>query len=241
MIAVRFLIAFALWVAVASAARADDGEQREREWRHVRDVLFTALADSTYEGNRVTRWDEQPVVILIGAKDEDRALVRRAIEKWNPLMFDFPIRIEEVDKGNVNIGILFASRQNMPAMAARHGMQADIARRGTGYTEMSVRPDHAAQISVTLIQDELEGDERAATVIHELYHALGPSGHSSVFPGSVIFQNETQNSTALGLSAIDAKVLALLYGYLSPGDTEADVRAAFDRHWDALDSVVAGQ
>ena len=238
---VRIFAAIAVCVAWIDAACADAGDRREREWRHVRDVLFTALDDSTYEGNRVTRWDEQPVIILIGAKDEDRALVNRAIEKWNPLLHDFPMRIEEIDRGDVNVGILFASRQNMPAMAARHGMQADIARRGTGYTEMSVRPDHAAQISVTLIQDELEGDERHATIVHELYHALGPSGHSSVYPGSIIFQGETQNSTALGLSAIDAKVLALLYGYLSPGDTEEDVRAAFDRHWDALDSVVAGQ
>jgi hypothetical protein len=89
--------------------------------------------------------------------------------------------------------------------------------------------------------DELQGDERQATVIHELYHALGPSGHSSVFPESVVFQNDLETSSALALASIDAKVLALLYGYLSPGDTEQQVRAVFDRHWAELDLVLLVQ
>jgi len=234
-----FVLTF--WLAGAELAFANTEEQSEREWRHVREVLFTALEDSTYDGGRVTRWAEQPVLILIGATDEDRAFVARALDKLNPLLGRFPIRVEEVDKGNVNVGILFASSGMMPALAARHGMQADIAKRGAGYTELSVKPDHAAQISVSLIMDELQGDERQATLIHELYHALGPSGHSSIFPESVIFQNNEATSTAVALAAIDAKVLALLYGYLSPGDTEQDVRAAFDRHWADLDRVVSAQ
>ena len=45
----------------------------------------------------------------------------------------------------------------------------------------------------------------------------------------------------LGLAAIDAKVLAFLYGYLSPGDTEQDARALFERHWGELDRVLAAQ
>ena len=228
-----------LWLVGVGPVSADP--LREREWHHVRDVLFTALADSTYAGDRVTRWNEQPVVILIGASGEDRAYVMRVIETWNRLMGESPIRIEDVDRGQVNIGILFATSETMPAMAARHGMQADIAKRGAGYTELSVRPDHAALISVTLIKDELGGDERKATLIHELYHALGPSGHSRDFPESVVFQTEQETSTALALAPIDVKVLALLYRYLSPGDTEAQVRDAFDRHWDELDRLVAIQ
>ncbi len=231
----------ALILCLAHVASASADTLREREWMHVRDVLFTALADSTYAGDRVTRWDEQPVVILIGATDEDRDYVARAIARWNRLMGDLPIRIEDVDQVNVNIGILFATSETMPAMAARHGMQADIAKRGAGYTELSVRPDHAALISVTLIKDELSGDERKATLIHELYHALGPSGHSRNFPDSVVFQTETETSTALALAHIDVKVLAFLYGYLSPGDTQAQVREAFDLHWDDLDRLIVAQ
>lgn len=235
------LCALGIWFAGLGLALAVTDDKTEREWRHVHDVLFTALADSTYDGDRVTRWREQPVLILLGATDEDRAFVARAVEKLNPLLGEFPIRIEEVDRGNVNVGILFADSQMMPALAARHGMQVNIAKRGAGYTELTIKPDHSAQISVSLIMDELQGDERRATVIHELYHALGPSGHSAHFPESVVFQNATTTSTALALAPIDAKVLALLYGYLSPGDTEADVRAAFDRHWDDLDRVVSAQ
>jgi hypothetical protein len=237
----RMTIGCFLWIASSAAAAGEALSQTEREWQHVREVLFTALEDSTYDGERITRWDEQPVLILIGANDDDRAFVERTLRRLNLLLGRFPIRIEEVDKGNVNVGILFASSQLMPAMAARHGMQADIAKRGAGYTELSVKPDHSAQISVSLIKDELVGDERQATLIHELYHALGPSGHSQGFPESVVFQNDEATSTALGLASIDAKVLALLYGYLSPGDTEQDAREIFDRHWADLDRVVAAQ
>ncbi len=229
------------WLAGIDLALADSEEQSEREWRHVREILFTALEDSTYDGGRVTRWAEQPVLILIGATDDDRAFVARALGQLNPLLGRFPIRVEEVDKGDVNVGILFATSGMMPALAARHGMQADIAKLGAGYTELSVRPDHAAQISVTLIMDELQGDERHATLIHELYHALGPSGHSSGFPESVVFQRHDATSTAVALASIDAKVLALLYGYLTPGDTEQEVRAAFDRHWAELDRGASAQ
>ena len=49
----------------------DDAE--DREWQHVREALFTPLPDSTYDGDRVTRWVDQPVVLLLGATDDDRA------------------------------------------------------------------------------------------------------------------------------------------------------------------------
>lgn len=217
-------------------AAADDLE--DREWRHVRDALFMALPDSTYDADRVTRWTEQPVVLMLGATDGDRAFVKRMVNDFNRVLGPVAIRIEEKDKDAANVGLLIAPSRMFPALANRHGMQANIAKRGAGYTELTVDTNHAAQISVSLIMDELKGSDRKATLVHELYHAMGPSGHSRNFPDSVIFQNNEATSTVTKLAPIDIKLLALLYGYLSPGDTEAQARAAFDLHWRDLDRFV---
>ena len=232
----RILLPILLVLGFAGAAAGEDAE--DREWQHVREALFTALPDSTYDGDRVTRWVDQPVVLMLGATDDDRAFVADMVNDFNRLLGPVAIRIEDDDKDAANIGILIASSRMFPALANRHGMQASIATHGAGYTELTVRPDHAAQVSVSLIMDELEGGERKATLVHELYHAMGPSGHSRQFPDSVIFQNREATSRVTELAPIDIKLLALLYYHLSPGDTEADVRAAFDEHWRDLDEFV---
>jgi len=217
---------------------AADQPPSETEWWHVRDALFTALPDSTYDGEKVTRWVEQPILILLGATDEDRAFVAETVADFNRLLHPLEIQIEEENEGAANIGILVASSRMFPRLANRHGMQADIAKQGAGYTELTVRPDHAAQVSVTLIMDELEGEDRKATLVHELYHAMGPSGHSRRYADSVIFQDAEATSTATKLAPIDIKLLALLYGYLSPGDSVTDARRAFDAQWRGLDRFV---
>ena len=232
----RRLLVFLFSACLTGPAVA--GDAIETEWWHVRDALFTALPDSTYDEEKVTRWVEQPVVILLGACDGDRAFIAKTVADINRLLWSVTIRIEEENEGEANIGILVASSRLFPRLANRHGMQANIAKRGAGYTELTVRPDHAAQVSVTLISDELEGIDREATLVHELYHAMGPSGHSRRFGDSVIFQNAEATSTATELAPIDIKLLAFLYGYLSPGDTEADARLAFETHWRDLDQFV---
>jgi hypothetical protein len=234
----RRVFLFFLFLALQGGSAIADQQPSETEWWHVRDALFTALPDSTYDEERVTRWVEQPVVVVLGATDEDQRYVKETVNEFNRLLGPVAIRIEAEDDIDANIGILIAPNRLFPQLASRHGMQVNIAMRGAGYTELTVRPDHAVRSSVTLVSDELEDTDRDATLIHELYHAMGPSGHSRRFEDSVIFQNADATSTATELAPIDIKLLALLYGYLSPGDTEADVRAAFDRHWIELDEFV---
>ena len=118
----RILLPILLVLGFAGAAAGDDLE--DREWQHVRDALFMALPDSTYDGDRVTRWVDQPLVLMLGATDDDRAFLAEMANEFNRLLGPVAIRIEDEDEDAANIGILIASSRMFPALANRHGMQA---------------------------------------------------------------------------------------------------------------------
>ncbi len=234
----RFAAAALALCLLAGAAGAED-PAREREWRHVRDVLFGGVAGSAYVAGRVARWRQAPVLAMFGAGPEDRAFVAATVERFNRALPGRGLGIAGGEPGAATIGIFFAPRRDMPAIAARYRMNRSMAMRGAGYTEAHVGSGHDLHLAVVLIRDELTGDERRATVVHELYHALGPGGHSRWIPASVVFEDGGMNSFATAPAPVDMKVLALLYRHLRPGADEADVRAAFDAHWSDLDPVTA--
>ncbi len=233
----RFSVFLLTLVLAGGDVAANDGV-REREWRHVQDVLFGARDESTWRGRRITRWETAPVLMLFGARPEDRAFVETAVEKINHGMGGLALRIEANDPAAATVGMFFAPLRDMRAIATAYGMRADLAMRGVGYTEVDVTARHGLHFAIVLVRDELAGRERRATIIHELYHALGPGGHSSWIPASVVFAGHGLSSFATAPAPVDIKALALLYRHLRPGDGEDAARAAFDAHWSELDAVV---
>ena len=226
------------WLAPAGACGADDAT-REREWRHVRAVLFGALDDSTYYAGRVNRWETTPVLALFGAGPVDRAFVAEAVAGFNRVLAARAVRVaEEDERAEATIGLFFASRDEVQSLVVRHGLRRRLAMLGAGYAEMRIGARHELRRAIVLIRDELEGRERRATVIHELYHALGPGGHSPWVPASVVFGDGAMSSFATAMAPVDVKTLALLYRHLRSGDDEAAVRGAFDAHWPSLASFV---
>ena len=204
-------------------------------------VLFGAEGESTYRLARVNRWAEAPTVALIGARREDRAFVSALLARFAPALGAHAARLAERGARTARIGVYFVTRDEAAAVAARHRLRLELARRGAGYTEAVVGPGHALHMAAVLVRDELDGRERRATVAHELYHALGPGGHSRWIPGSVVFGDSFASSFATAPAPVDLKTLALLYRYLRPGDDEAAVRAAFDAHWANLDALFAAE
>ena len=237
--AVRIAAVLAALGAFAGAAPAGAGgeEAREREWRHVRAVYFGARAESASAAGRVSRWESPPALSLHGAGPEDRAYVAAAVAAFNRAIGGPLIRIEESrPRSAATIRLFFAGRDEAAALAARQGIRVSLALLGAGYTEARLGAAHELLSAVSVVRDELAGDERRATVVHELYHALGPGGHSPWIPASVVFGDGETGSFATALAPVDAKALRLLYRHLRSGDDEAAARAAFDAHWSSLGS-----
>ena len=224
--------------AGAAPAGAGGEEAREREWRHLRAVYFGArAAESASDAGRVSRWESPPVLSLHGAGPEDRAYVAAAVEAFERATGGLRIRVEEArPRSAATIRLHFAGRDEAAALAARQGIRVSLALLGAGYTEARLGAGHELLSVVSVVRDELAGDERRATVVHELYHALGPGGHSPWTPESVVFGDGETGSFATALAPVDAKALRLLYRHLRSGDDEAAVRAAFDAHWSSLGS-----
>lgn len=237
--AVRIAVVLAALGACTGGAPAGAGgeEAREREWRHVRAVYFGARAESTPGAERLSRWESPPALSLHGAGPEDRAYAAAVVKAFNRAIGDTLVRIEEArPRSAATIRLVFAGRDEAAALAARQGIRVSLALLGAGYTEARLGGGSELRSVVSVVRDELAGDERRATIVHELYHALGPGGHSPWIPASVVFGDGGTGSFATALAPVDAKALRLLYRHLRSGDDEAAARAAFDAHWSSLGS-----
>ena len=125
------------------------------------------------------------------------------------------IRIEAPrPRSNAAIRLYFAPLAQARRLASSLGLDAGLAARGAGYTQAHVGPTHGLSAAVAVIRDELAGHERRATIVHELYHALGPGGHSPWFPASVVYRGAGATSSASAFAPVDLKTLGLLYRHL---------------------------
>lgn len=217
----------------SAAAVADDND---RDWRHVRAALFGASAG---DSRRVARWRAPPILALFGARAADRAFVAGLVADANRVLAGRRIRIEAPrPRSTAGIGLYFVPRAEARRVALSLGLHEGLAARGAGWTGARVGPAHGLRSAVAVIRDELAGEERRATIVHELYHALGPDGHSPWFPASVVYRRGGATSTASAFAPVDLKTLGLLYRHLEPGDDETAARAAFDAHWAGLDALL---
>ena len=230
-------ILLGLAAAAGPASAADDGG--ERAWRHVRAALFGPLSGAAQDAGRIARWRAAPSLALFGARPADRAFIAALLVDANRALGG-RIRIEAPrPRSNAAIRLYFAPLAQARRLASSLGLDAGLAARGAGYTQAHVGPTHGLSAAVAVIRDELAGHERRATIVHELYHALGPGGHSPWFPASVVYRGAGATSSASAFAPVDLKTLGLLYRHLEPGDDEAAARAAFEAHWTALDSLLA--
>ena len=86
------------------------------------------------------------------------------------------------------------------------------------------------------VMNNLSAGEKWGTINHELGHAVGFSGHTDRHLSSLFWEGWKGGAFSDRFSSDDRKLLRFLYNHLEPGDTEADVRAAFDKHWDMTEA-----
>ncbi len=112
-------------------------------------------------------------------------------------------------------------------------MGADLWTTGPGFSLIWPSQRDYNDDAVTVVGADLSAAERRATIVHQFAHALGLRGDSAVFPESAVFTEGDQGSTATALSPIDRKLLRMLYTHLGSANDWSELRAAYQRYWDA--------
>ena len=217
--------------AAPGFAYAEGAPAQHRAWLHLKAVLLSA----EYGGRVgiVERWARPPAVTIVGGSAEDRALIRDTIIEWNAVLDGTGFGIREADHLSADIGVIFTPRENFREIAAMYGFRYVAG--GVGFAGIAVDARHRAQMAIVMVAEDLAAEERRATLVQELYHTLGPINDSPYFPSSVLFEDGLEGSTATTLAMVDRKLLRFLYQHLKPGDREAEMRRAFERHWHLLD------
>jgi hypothetical protein len=68
-------------------------------------------------------------------------------------------------------------------------------------------------------------------VLEEVTQSLGLMNDSPVFPDSIFYSGPDGGGKATELSALDKKLIIFFYNHVRPGAGPAEVRAAFQKHW----------
>ncbi len=181
------------------------------------------------ENRVVTRWAKSPTVTAVNATEEDIQVIGKLVSELNEVLHGSGISIRQGDGDENEIRIIFTLKKSIPRLAEELG--GHHVQEGTGYFVAYPNDRFEIERAVAVIGSELTGNDRRATIVHELTHTLGLMGHSPVFPESAVFASKTKTSSASRLAPIDRKLIRFLYLQLNPGDRWEEVRWAFETHW----------
>lgn len=199
--------------------------RREREYQFVYDALLTREYGD--QGPTVARWIA-PVTFAVRSENQNfKPKVRAIVNQLDGVIGPGFLRMS--DGPNAAVWIYVEDRLTVTTILDRKGVKYPP--EFTGYLNADSSDKSVIMGAYILVVSDLSDEEISATLIQEITQSLGPMGDSPVFPESVMYETATERSRATSLAPIDRKLLRFLYQHLNPGDDEAAVRAAFDRHW----------
>lgn len=225
---IRCFVFVALGLFFGSEAIALSGSRFD-QFRFVRDVLL--FREGEAKPSHVVRWTKSLSVSVLIGNSEQKELVASVVRDLAAVIDG--VKVSYVFSRDAEAQVVFASRRIIRRELTKDGVDPDSEIPGYFRAYSSEGKIWSATV---FIENSQSADELRATVYQELTQILGPMGDSSIFPSSVMYETTTRWSTATALAPIDRKLLRFLYRYLKPGDDEAAVRAAFDKHWDSIPS-----
>lgn len=196
-----------------------------REW-----ALEVALGSEFGGGDRVVRWMHPPTLSVVEGTPEGSALLDELIPQLNLLMPETPIqRIGDGDT-SADIDVHFIELERFEEVGYAHGF--GVVPGNLGYFYMFWDGAGALRESyVLLARDQLSGDELRHFTFEETTQALGLARDSAIFEDSIFYANGSDGGSALDLSALDRRLVRLLYTHGAPGDDAESLGAKFDAHF----------
>ena len=192
------------------------------DWDFVDDLLLQETAD-----RKIRRWDSSPSVLVMDGTPAEVHMVRGAVNALNEVLLEAGMTVHFSGEEPADITVTFVSNEALKESAR----ELDIDLRLKGFSETYGSGDGRLSAVRILISKNLTQGDQWGTVLHELGHAMGITGHTDRYISSLFYLDFKGGTHSDGFSSDDRKLLEFLYWRLQPGAREAMVRAAFDEHW----------
>lgn len=196
------------------------------QWRLHWDWLY--IEGTILEDGVVARWTESVEVYVGDSMAADFPVVAEAVDLINALLLGTGIRLlGPVPDPHTLLPPRYLAVSALPR-ADFEALPENAQGPGTvGLTAVALN-GYALRSAGIRVRGDLEGDERRHTIWHEIAHAIGLTGHASVYRVSAV---SIYGRFDIKFAAIDRKAVRFLYRHLQPGDGPELVRRAFDAHW----------
>jgi hypothetical protein len=203
--------------------------ERDKTWRFIKEVLLEVEYGD--QDRVVVRWSKNATISVPVSTPADSELLDSIVAELNQVLNKTSFRLElNAYDGEITVFIM----PNWMFKEAVKKFGCEYPERVLGYGCLFDN-DYEIFWAAILISEEIKGSERRSLLLEEITQSLGPTNDSPLFRDSLFYEKDGIRTFGKTLSPLDRKLLYFLYAYLKPGDREADVRRAFDEHWDSID------
>ncbi len=179
---------------------------------------------------QVARWADSPSLSVVTGSAADRVHLNELVPILNQDLGPTPIQVVADGDDSADIRVYFTPLADFTAIGQQHGFP--VVPGNWGYFYMFWDADQAlTKTFVLLATDKLSGDQLRHFTFEELTQSLDLATDSDIFPDSIFYANGADGGDATELSALDRRLLWLLYAHTQPGDDQAAFDAAFDQYF----------
>jgi hypothetical protein len=221
-------LAFLVVLAMSGTTSAQDNT---RETRWAEQVLLGPEFGGS--GKFTARWVKAPSLSVFGGTPEHEKAVDAAVKDINRQLAATPvkgIRLLAANDASADIRVYFALLSEFPALGKKHAFTYVEGNWGFFWMFWNGKRE-IYKAYVLLASDKLQGNRLTHFALEEITQVLGPSNDSPLYADSIFYSKNGDGGNAQTLSERDRKLIRFLYNHVHPGADQAELRAAFKKHW----------